>query len=195
MTTKKETRGRKRKFDLDVALAEAQRQFHAHGYEGAKLGEICAALGITQTSLYAAFDSKIGLFEKVVARYAETTGAFVADALAEAKTPSDVWSGVLSRAADTYGRPAAPGCLVLGTDVSTTDPGARSILADRVRRTEAAICSRLVDLGSAEAAGEAHAIVTLLRGLSGAARAGADPEELHGTIDRLLSGSGVPARE
>jgi TetR/AcrR family transcriptional repressor for divergent bdcA len=186
VTTKTETRGRKRRFDLDTALAEAQQRFHAGGYEGAKLAEICAALGITQTSLYAAYGSKIGLFEKVVARYAETTASFVGDALAEADTPAEVWSGVLGRAAATYGRTDAPGCLVLGTDVATTDPQARAILTDQVRRTEAAIGARLEDLCAADPAAEARAIMTLLRGLSGAARAGAGSEELQGVVGQLL---------
>lgn len=186
--TKKETRGRKRGFDLDVALAEAQRQFHTEGYEGAKLGGICAALGITQTSLYAAYGSKLGLYEQVVARYARTTAAFIAEALERATTPLDVRSGILQGAAETYGRPEAPGCLVLGTDVATADAGARALLADQVHRTEAAITDRLAELGSDAPSVEARAIMTLLRGLSGAARAGAGREDLQKTVDRFTHG-------
>jgi len=187
MTTEKPTRGRKRGFDLDVALAEAQGQFHVGGYEGAKLGEICAALGITQTSLYAAYGSKLGLYGQVVERYAATTAMFIAQALDRADTPAEVRSGILDGAAETYGRPGAPGCLVLGTDVATTDAGARAVLVEQVRRTEAAISDRLAEVGSDAPGAEARAIMTLLRGLSGMARAGTTKEQLREIVGQLHS--------
>ncbi|WP_119168126.1 TetR/AcrR family transcriptional regulator [Algihabitans albus] len=195
MTTKKETRGRKRKFDLDVALAEAQRQFHQDGYEGAKLGEICAALGITQTSLYAAYGNKIGLYRSVVDRYAHTSVSFIGDALESAKTPEQVWTGVLFGAAETYGKPGATGCLVLGTDVATTNRQAKEILADQVVKTQRVIEDRLRALGATDAGGDARTIIMILRGLSGAARAGIGSEDLRQDVERLLSAGPIRSSE
>ncbi len=185
--TKKESRGRKRKFDLEAALAVAQAQFHQNGYEGAKLADICAALGITQTSLYAAYGNKIDLYRSVVDRYARLSGSFVAEALAGATSPDEVWTRVLHRAADVYGTAGTAGCLVLGTDVATTDADARQILSHQVERTRRALVSKLEAVGETDYAADADALVTVLRGLSGSARAGALSARLHEDVRRLLA--------
>lgn len=186
MATEKAKRGRKRKFDLDHALGEAQRRFHLDGYEGVRMSDICHALGITQTSLYAAFGSKIELYARVVERYAQTDARFVSKALEAAQSPGEVWRNVLTAAAESYGRLDAPGCLVLGTDVATGDAQAQAVLERQVSRTAQAIVGRLTDLRAEDAEADARAILTVLRGLSAAARAGDGKASLMETVERLM---------
>ncbi|NJM82254.1 MAG: TetR/AcrR family transcriptional regulator [Tabrizicola sp.] len=186
MDTEKPGRGRRRQFDLDDALQQAQRQFHLHGYEGARMSDICAGLGITQTSLYAAFGSKLELYGKVIDRYASTDAQFITNALDTAATPDELWDGILSGAAEAYGRSEAPGCLVLGADVSALDDGARSLLQQQASLSQQAIAARLKQIGSTAPDADAAAIMTLLRGLSASARAGARHEALSSSVNRIL---------
>jgi len=72
-------------FDVDSALAEAQRQFHKSGYEGTKMSDVCEALGITQTSLYAVHKNKAELYGSVVDRYVNVTATFIGQALTTAE--------------------------------------------------------------------------------------------------------------
>ena len=64
-------RGRPRVFDADAALDAALAVFWRHGYEGASLTDLTAAMGINRPSLYAAFGNKESLFRRVMDRYAE----------------------------------------------------------------------------------------------------------------------------
>ena len=51
-------RGRPRTFDREDALRRAMEVFWEHGYEGASMTELTAAMGINSPSLYAAFGCK-----------------------------------------------------------------------------------------------------------------------------------------
>jgi len=70
--------GRKRGFDVDVAVQQATDVFWRQGYDGASIAELTAAMGINPPSLYAAFDSKEGLFLAVLDRYCDRRSAFIA---------------------------------------------------------------------------------------------------------------------
>lgn len=76
-------RGRPRAFDAEKALDAAMCVFWKHGYEGASLPELTAAMGINRPSMYAAFGNKEELFRKVMDRYVEKSAAMLRDALAE----------------------------------------------------------------------------------------------------------------
>ncbi len=55
--------------------------FWKHGYEGASLTLLTAAMGINRPSLYAAFGDKAALFREAVARYGAGPGRYVRRAL------------------------------------------------------------------------------------------------------------------
>ncbi len=74
--------GRPRGFDADQALDRALEIFWRQGYEGASLSDLTEAMGITKTSMYAAFGNKRDLFDKALARYAEVDMAYLRAALA-----------------------------------------------------------------------------------------------------------------
>jgi AcrR family transcriptional regulator len=75
--------GRPRSFDRTQALDAAMRVFWRHGYEGASLTELTAAMGINRPSLYAAFGDKATLFREAVARYGTGPGRYVRRALGQ----------------------------------------------------------------------------------------------------------------
>lgn len=81
MGTMKAPIGRPRGFDADAALGRAMAVFWEQGYEGASLADLTAAMGITKTSMYAAFGNKEDLFRKVLERYEQGPAAYVARAL------------------------------------------------------------------------------------------------------------------
>ncbi|MEM7116330.1 MAG: TetR/AcrR family transcriptional regulator [Chloroflexota bacterium] len=61
--------GRRRAFDIDVALEKAMRLYWKNGYTNTSLEEIIQTIGITKPSLYAAFGNKEQLFIAALERY------------------------------------------------------------------------------------------------------------------------------
>ncbi|MCC2963606.1 TetR/AcrR family transcriptional regulator [Massilia sp. IC2-278] len=117
------TRGRPRQFDLDEALATAQRLFHEKGYDAVSVADLTAALGIKPPSFYAAFGSKSALYMRVLDRYA-VTGAVPLVQILKADRPLAVSLGeILVQAARMYAADAtATGCMVLeGTRCSDAE--------------------------------------------------------------------------
>ncbi|MDP9793282.1 AcrR family transcriptional regulator [Catenuloplanes nepalensis] len=103
--------GRPRGFDTDEALERAMVTFWKEGYDGVSLSELARAMGITKTSLYAAFGTKEDLFRRALERYAEGPASYAARALTE-PTAQDVARAYLSgavAASTCADRPA--GCL------------------------------------------------------------------------------------
>ncbi|MFE2657713.1 MULTISPECIES: TetR/AcrR family transcriptional regulator [unclassified Brevibacterium] len=81
-------RGRPPAFERDQALLEAARLFWRHGYSGTSTRALTSAIGISSSSLYAAFGSKAGLFAEAVEVYAQRYAeiyrrAVAADAIGE----------------------------------------------------------------------------------------------------------------
>jgi AcrR family transcriptional regulator len=75
--------GRPREFDVDEALERAMQVFWARGYDGTSLTDLTGAMGITKSSMYAAFGNKEQLFRKAVKRYAEGPASYATRALHE----------------------------------------------------------------------------------------------------------------
>jgi AcrR family transcriptional regulator len=99
--------------------------FWEHGYEGASLANLTDAMGISSTSMYAAFGNKEELFRKVLEHYTEGPSAYLVRALKE-PTALGVATAVLAGVVRTTTRPAHPhGCLgvqgALATSISGQD--------------------------------------------------------------------------
>ena len=99
--------GRPRGFDAEEALERALVVFWRQGYEGASLTDLTGAMGITRTSMYAAFGNKEELFRKALDRYTEGPGAYVARALEE-PTARAVAAALLNGAVRATTRPGYP---------------------------------------------------------------------------------------
>ena len=66
---KNNVRTRRRAFDREAGVAIAQALFHQRGYDAVGISELTKALNINPPSLYAAYNSKAGLFGRCLARY------------------------------------------------------------------------------------------------------------------------------
>jgi AcrR family transcriptional regulator len=122
--------GRPRGFDADEALDRAMLVFWEHGYEGASLTRLTDAMGISTTSMYAAFGNKEELFRKALERYTEGPSAYLAEALEE-PTALGVATAILSGTVRTTTRPAHPhGCMGVQGALASGDSayGVRDLL-------------------------------------------------------------------
>lgn len=106
--------GRPRRFDPVQAVDTAQRLFHARGYDAVSVADVTDALGINPPSFYAAFGSKIGLFGRILDRYAATRAIPLADLLRSDRPVAESLAALLEDAAHRYAADSdAAGCLVL----------------------------------------------------------------------------------
>ncbi|NUQ95230.1 MAG: TetR/AcrR family transcriptional regulator [Streptomyces sp.] len=139
-------RGRPRAFDRDRAVLDAARLFWRRGYSGTSTRALTASLGLSTSSLYAAFGSKAGLFEEAVRTYAERYREIYQQAVAE-KDVRTVLDRILTDSVHEFTRPSDthPGCLigsaVMTDSTSTLDTSA--YVAELHRANEQALLVRI----------------------------------------------------
>lgn len=180
--------GRPCSFDRDVALEQALLEFWRHGYEGASIASLTAAMGIRPPSLYAAFGDKRGLFFACVHLYLETHGVFAARALAEEATARRAVQRMLCEVAADYTDPAhPPGCLIISA-TAAHGPGSDGVaeelrvMREATKKTIAARIEQDVGLGQLPAGTDVHALTTFyaatVQGMSRQAQDGATRQDL-----------------
>ena len=193
--------GRPRGFDADEALERAMLVFWEHGYEGSSLAGLTKAMGISPTSMYAAFGNKEELFRKALERYTEGPSAYLARALEE-PTALGVATAILAGVIRTTTRPAHPhGCMGVQGALATGDAGreVRDLLA--AWRNDG--CSRLrerfqraVDDGDLPPETDpgilARYITTLAFGMAVQAASGVGRDELQKMADAALRNWPLP---
>lgn len=175
--TKKQRRPR-REFDRNAGVAKAQALFHARGFDGVGVAALTEALDINPPSLYAAYGSKLGLFERTMERYVSEQALPLEDVFREGRPLGEAIAQLFAKAADQYSRNSArPGCLVT-EGARAADPDARAaalrVAQQMTRAIHAAIAQRSPD----EADSLTDFVVTTLRGFSAAAYGGLEPERL-----------------
>lgn len=174
-----EKRGRPRSFDIDEAVTTAEQLFREKGYEGVGVAEIGKALGITPPSFYAAFGSKLGLFERVIAHYEAGDARFFPDALATEGPATAAIARLLDEAAEAYAaRPGQAGCLVLDGTRGSGDAGALALTRARREAAEAAVRERIARDLPDRADRLAPMVMIALRGLSTSSADGVAREDL-----------------
>ncbi|MEV6253031.1 TetR/AcrR family transcriptional regulator [Nocardia sp. NPDC051929] len=196
-------RGRPRAFDRAEALRRAMEVFWEHGYEGASMNDLTAAMGINSPSLYAAFGGKEALFRAAVDLYGHTDGGYTARALREEPTARAAIEAMLRDNAVAYTEENKPhGCMVVlaGSTYTTRNTGIRDFLIDKRRATTEDIRRRLergVTEGDlppgTDSAALAAFYTTVLYGLSIHARDGAALPELTASIDCAMAAWPAPA--
>lgn len=190
-------RGRPRAFDRALALRRAMEVFWEHGYEGASISDLTAAMGINSPSLYAAFGGKEQLFREAVGLYGCTEGSYTERALREQPTAHAAIEAMLRDNAVAYVDGTTPrGCMVVlaGSAYTTRNTAIRDFLTEKRRETIEGIRNRL-DRGIADGdltadidvAELADFYATVLFGLSVQARDGAVLVQLNRSIDRALA--------
>lgn len=172
-------RGRRRSFDVDEAVETAMRLFHARGYDAVGVAELGAELGIKPPSFYAAFGSKAGLFERALQRYSSGEANIFARARAEGGSVAEVIERTLLLAARLYPeRNGVAGCLVLDGARNSADPEACA-LAEAMRKAGVSAVRDFIATEEPKRAGElADFVVIAMKGMSAAARDGADEAAL-----------------
>ncbi|MFK0121360.1 TetR/AcrR family transcriptional regulator [Streptomyces sp. NPDC090994] len=187
--------GRPRGFDTEEALERAMLVFWEHGYEGASTAVLTRAMGISTTSMYAAFGNKEQLFRRVLERYTEGPSAYLARALEE-PTAHGVATAILAGTVRTTTRPDGPhGCLGVQGALTTSDAGkeVRELLAawrqDGCRRVQDRF-QRAVDDGDLPPGTDARLLAryvsTLAHGLAVQAASGVRRDELQELADAAL---------
>jgi len=169
--------------------------FWKHGYEGASTACLTKAMGISTTSMYAAFGNKEQLFRKALERYTEGPSAYLPRALEE-PTALGVATAILAGTIRTTTRPAHPqGCLGVQGALTTSDSGqeVRDLL---VAWRDNACClirerfQRAVDDGDLPPGTDpgllARHLATFAFGLSVQAASGVGREELQELADATL---------
>jgi AcrR family transcriptional regulator len=122
-STRRPAMGRPRGFDTDQALERALEVFWRQGYEGATLTDLTEAMGITRTSMYAAYGNKEELFRKALERYTLGPASYGVRALEE-PTARAVAENVLHGAVQATTRPDRPaGCLCVQGALATGEGG------------------------------------------------------------------------
>jgi TetR/AcrR family transcriptional regulator, copper-responsive repressor len=107
----KRSRGRPRSFDRDSALHTALLLFWQHGYEGASIAQLSAAMAVNAPSLYAAFGSKEQLYREALELYAKQYGALLSQPLMAGGSAREALRQTLVAAARNFSASATPaGC-------------------------------------------------------------------------------------
>lgn len=188
--------GRPRSFCTDTVLDRALTIFWRHGYEGASIADLTAAMGINTPSLYAAFGSKEGLFRAVLERYDARRKTFMDEVLAgtNAKTVARLFlEGVAKFSADTSGR-NPPGCFSVQSGLSCTEQDIPDALAKYRADKERMLCERFQrarkegDLPkSADPAALARYLMTVANGMCVQASTGSSTKDLLATAELALA--------
>ena len=109
----KEVRQRRPAFDRERGVDIAEALFHARGYDAVSVADLTQALGIVPPSLYAAYGSKLELFERALLHYVQHNSLPFEQLLAEPGAPADVLTGLfVASARHCTADPQRPGCMV-----------------------------------------------------------------------------------
>ena len=177
-------------------LQRATEIFWRQGYEGTSLVDLAAAMGIAQSSLYAAFGSKLELFTEAVDTYMRQYAEIFIEACAEETNPAAAAARILHQSVDRFTADDQPaGCLTTSAAMSggrgTFD--VRSAVARKQRANAQVLQDRIEssiqagELPDQSAGVLADFIMTLWHGLSAAAATGATRSTLHEVVDVAMT--------
>jgi AcrR family transcriptional regulator len=174
-------RGRPRAFDRDQALDTAIALFWRSGYEGVSIADLTAAMGISPTSLYAAFGAKADLYREALERYRQRAGACEERVLQTPGSAREAVAGILRDYAARFAEPGHPaGCMIASSALACAEEH-RAValeLAAQRRRSAQALAARI------------------RRGMeAGDLPAGTDCESVAGFYEAVILGMSVKARD
>lgn len=179
-------------FERDHALTQAVGLFWRQGFQAASLPDLTSGMGISRSSLYAAFGDKRALFIECLDLYARRTLALLAAARAQ-HPPLEALRQFFER---SFGQ---PGCLLVNTtlEMADVDDGLSAHAVARLAEVEAGFEACLRDAGCAAAqAAELAAFLMLVnQGLRVSSRRNLSSDDLRAQLDttfRILAAA-IPA--
>jgi len=124
-------RRRRPAFDREEGVRIAQELFHARGYDAVSIADLTKAMVIVPPSLYAAYGSKLDLFERALNRYVSTSALPIDELLALKGEPQEVLTNLFVTVAKHYTQhPALRGCMV--TEAMRADDPEAAAMAVRI---------------------------------------------------------------
>jgi AcrR family transcriptional regulator len=187
---------RPRSFDIDDALAAATRVFLVHGFDGATLEDLTAAMGVNKPSLYAAFGDKSALYARVLEGYAALALSAMEAALNAGETLEDAGRTLLRGAIEMYAPSKGDhlGCLIAttATTVAGSSPAVRAVVAGFLSKVDllivATIARRFGDhLTEEGVASIGNVLSATTYSLAIRSRAGASRKQLSAIADRAMA--------
>lgn len=190
MTTQaRQTGGRPRSFETEHVVDAARELFWRQGYRETSTRDLEAQLGISQSSIYNAFGSKLGLLEAALDCYERKISDALVTPLERSVDGLDAIDGFFATLAASMATDSPRGCMILNLMAeSPSEPeiGERTrIYRQRLRaafrqalQSEPRIDPTTVDV-------RAELLTTAVLGLNIAARSGADPDELQTGVDAV----------
>jgi len=182
-------KGRPPSFTREDVLEKAMTVFWRHGYEGASLGRLQAATGLTAPSIYNAFGSKEGLYQACLDHYAGSVGARHVATLTRPASRDGVRAFLLA-AAREFTRPDSPAGCMVSTAALNLSPELTSIgeaAAARRAATLSLLTDYVAEAGAASPETLARFFGAVIQGMSVQARDGASEEELAALADVALA--------
>jgi AcrR family transcriptional regulator len=187
--------GRPINFDKDAALEAAMLLFWERGYEGTSMADLTQAMGLSPSSIYAAFGGKQALFSLAVKRYMDGRAQYATKALEES-TLEKVIRALFDNTVAFLTVPGhPPTCMTLagamGCGVDATP--ARDLMTEIRKQNEVAMRERLLQARkSGELSKEINVddytryLSSILAGLSIQAANGSTKAELKRTSEMAL---------
>jgi TetR/AcrR family transcriptional repressor of nem operon len=195
--------GRPREFDEQKVLEAAVDVFWAKGFEATSTRDLTECTGLTQSSIYAAYHDKRGIFLRALQHYLKILHERI-ERLEATKTPGGAIGGFFREVVDrSLADPLHRGCMLVNTALEATadDPELQRFVADETAAIEAFFRRCLV---AGERAGEislssspeAHArhLLAVLLGLRVLARVCPSPKVLKTVPGPALASIGLPWR-
>ena len=147
MKTENKRTGRPISFDKNAALEAAMLLFWERGFEGTSMADLTQTMGLSPSSIYAAFGDKHTLFSLAVKRYLDTRAQYATEALAKPTLGAVIRALFDSTVTHltTPGQPSACMTLVGAMGCSVDATPASDLLREVRRQNEAAMKCRFLE--------------------------------------------------
>jgi TetR/AcrR family transcriptional repressor of nem operon len=180
--------GRPREFDADGSRDIAMQLFWSQGYDATSLSDLLTAMGLSKSSFYQTFESKLSLFELCLERYREILVGAMSEGLANAPSAmAFINFALVDVANDTNDPLGRRGCLLMNTaaEFAQIDRGIARCVEAGIQATRDVFLEAIT---VAQAAGDidsnartevlADYLVTIVSGLKTQVKAGASRDQV-----------------
>ncbi|WP_328395398.1 TetR/AcrR family transcriptional regulator [Nocardia sp. NBC_00416] len=182
--------GRPRQFDEPRLLDAATELFWSRGFDDTAVGDVSAATGVGNGSIYAAYGSKRGLFLAAFEQYCDLRARFVRDVVTAAPGSARDAVRVLLRAIidDCAAQPDRRGCLMLNS-IAQLGPRMPEVISIGNRTTaamEQGVAEGIAHRGDADAttlSARSAGVVVMAQGLIQLSRLGTSTQRLREIAD------------